>query len=153
LGFLHGPAGSVREVTAAQRELSLGQAPLAAELFARAQRAGVVADALRQQRAEMTERQRLAAELLAPLETHGQPAALHVWLTLPEPWTGAEAALALARAGVLAAPAERFLVGRGAAPRALRVSLSAPATRTHLRSALERVAATLAANTAAGALV
>ena len=153
LGFLHGPAVQVREVTAAQRELSLGQAPLAAELFARAQRAGVVADALRQQQTEMTERQRLAAELLAPLEAHGQPAALHVWLTLPEPWTSAEAALALARVGVLVAPAERFLVGRGAAPRALRVSLSAPPTRTHLRSALERIAATLAANTAAGALV
>jgi DNA-binding transcriptional MocR family regulator len=148
LGFLHGPATLVREVTAAQRELSLGQAPLAAELFARAQRAGVVADALRQQRAEMTERQRLAAELLKPLQAHGQPAALHLWLTLPEPWTSAEAALALARAGVLVAPAERFLVGRGAAPRALRVSLSAPPTRTHLRSALERIGATLAADTA-----
>lgn len=153
LGFLHGPAPLAREIVGAQRELSLGHAPLGAELFARAQRAGIVAEAMRQQRAEMAERQRLAARLLAPLDSRGQPAALHVWLSLPEPWTSAEAALALARAGVLVAPAERFLAGRGGAPRAVRVSLSAPPTRTHLRSALERIAATLGASTAGGGLV
>jgi DNA-binding transcriptional MocR family regulator len=52
--------------------------------------------------------------------------------------------LALARSGVLVAPADRFFIGRGSAPQAIRISLSAPATRTHLRSALERVAAVLA---------
>jgi DNA-binding transcriptional MocR family regulator len=143
LGFVHGPAALIREVTAAQGELSLGQAPLAAELFAQAHRAGVVAEALRQQRLEMAERQALARELLAGLELRAQETALHVWLLLPEPWTSAEAALALARTGVLVAPAERFLIGRGAAPRAVRISLSAPPTRTHLRGALERVAAVL----------
>lgn len=148
LGFLHGPASLVREITAAQRELSLGHTPLAAELFARAHRAGVVAEALRQQRLEMTERQRLAAELLAGLELGRQPTALHVWLTLPEPWTSVEAALTLARSGVLVAPAERFFLGRGAIPRAVRVSLSAPPTRTHLRLALQRIAAAMSASTA-----
>jgi DNA-binding transcriptional MocR family regulator len=153
LGFLHGPTALVREVKAAQRELSLGHAPLAAELFARAQAAGVVAQALGQQRLEMTERQELAARALAPLQLQAQPTALHVWVCLPEPWTSAEAALALARNGVLVAPAERFLVGRGGAPRAVRVSLSAPPTRPHLRSALARIAATLAADATAGGVV
>lgn len=144
LGFLHGPERLVREVAAAQREISLGYAPLAAELFARAHRAGVVAEALRQQRLELEGRQALAREMLAGLTLAAQPTALHVWLTLPEPWTSAEAALALARTGVLVTPAERFFIGRGTAPRALRLSLSAAPTRPHLRSALERVAATLA---------
>jgi DNA-binding transcriptional MocR family regulator len=144
LGFLHGPERLVREVTATQRELSLGHAPLAAELFARARRAGVVAEALRQQRLEMTERQAMAQAILADFRFVAAPTALHTWLALPEPWTSAEAALALARAGVLVAPAERFFIGRGTAPRALRVSLSAAPTRPHLRSALERIAATLA---------
>jgi DNA-binding transcriptional MocR family regulator len=155
LGFLHGPAGLVREVTAVQGELSLGHAPFAAELFVQAHRAGVVAEALRQQRLEMAGRQALARELLAGLELRAQATALHVWLLLPEPWTSAEAALALARAGVLVAPAERFLIGRGAAPRAVRISLSAPPTRTHLRMALERVASVLLAGGASerGSLV
>lgn len=144
LGFVLGPGTLVREVTAAQRELSLGNAPLAAELFARAYRTGVVAEALRQQRLEMRDRQLLAHELLYGLEMAAQPTALHVWLSLPVRWSSAEAALALARTGVLATPSERFFVGRGAAPRALRISLSAPPTRTHLRSALERIARVLA---------
>lgn len=149
LGFLHGPAELVREVIATQRALSLGQAPLAAELFARAQREGLIAEALRQQRQELAARQEMAAGFLAGMEHAAQATALHVWLTLPGRWTSAEAALALAREGVLVAPAEHFFIGRGAAPRAVRLSISAPPTRTHLRMALERIASGL--SPAAGA--
>ena len=134
----------MREVTAAQRELSLGHAPMAAELFARASRAGVVAEALRQQRLEMTERQHLARVLLAGLDLRRSRPRCTSGCSLQARWTSAEAALALARAGVLVTPAERFFIGRGAAPRALRISLSAPPTRTHLRDALVRIASVLA---------
>ena len=144
LGFACGPVELVRSVTAAQRDLSLGHAPLAGELFARALKAGAVAEALRQQRLEMRERQQLAAALLSGLDLHAQATALHVWLRLPPRWSSGEASLALARAGVLVAPADRFFIGRGAGPQAIRISLSAPATRPHLRSALERVASVLA---------
>lgn len=147
LGFLHGPVTIVREVIAVQRALSLGLTPLAAELFLHCQRAGVVVAALREQQAELVVRQRLTAEILSGLEIATQPTALHVWLGLPPPWTSAEAALALARDGVLVAPAERFFIGRGAAPRAVRLSISTPPTRAHLRTALERVARRLTAGT------
>jgi DNA-binding transcriptional MocR family regulator len=152
LGFLHGPDTIVREVIAAQRALSLGLAPLAAELFMHCQRAGVVATALREQQAELAARQVLAAEILSGVEVAAQPTALHVWLSLPRPWTSAEAALTLARDGVLVAPAERFFIGRGAAPRAVRLSISAPASRMHLRSALERVARRLTPGAGCGEL-
>jgi DNA-binding transcriptional MocR family regulator len=144
LGFACGPADLIRAVTAAQCDLSLGHAPLGGELFTRALAAGAVAEALRQQRLEMAERQELAAMLLAGLDVRAQATALHVWLHLPQRWTSGEASLALARNGVLVAPADRFFIGRGGAPRAIRISLSAPATRAHLRSALERVASALA---------
>ena len=143
LGFACGPAAMVRAVTASQRDLSLGYSPLGGELFTRALAAGVVHEALRQQRLELAERQALAEELLAGLDLRTQPTALHVWVQLPARWTNGEASLALARSGVLVAPADRFFIGRGAAPQAIRVSLSAPATRTHLRSALERIALAL----------
>lgn len=153
LGFATGPADLVRAVTAAQRELCLGLPPFSGELFARALRAGVVAEALRQQRLEMAERQELAAGILAGLELHSQPTALHVWLRLPQRWTAAEAALALAKIGVLVTPAERFFIGRGAVPQAIRISLSSPATRAHLRDALGRIASVLTTGTHAGDLV
>jgi DNA-binding transcriptional MocR family regulator len=143
----------VRRVTTAQRELCLGLPPFSGELFARALRAGVVAESLRQQRLEMAERQVLAAHILAGLEVHSQPTALHVWLRLPQHWTAAEAALALAKSGVLVTPAERFFIGRGAVPQAIRISLSSPATRAHLRDALGRIARVLTAGTQAGDLV
>ena len=133
----------VRAVTASQRDLSLGHSSLGGELFTRALAAGVVHEALRQQRLELAERQALAAELLAGLDLRTQPTALHVWVQLPPRWTNGEASLALARHGVLVAPADRFFIGRGAAPQAIRVSLSAPATRSHLRSALDRIALAL----------
>jgi DNA-binding transcriptional MocR family regulator len=152
-GFLAGPGELVRRVTTAQRELCLGLPPFSGELFARALRAGVVAESLRQQRLEMAERQVLAAHMLAGLEVHSQPTALHVWLRLPQHWTAAEAALALAKSGVLVTPAERFFIGRGAVPQAIRISLSSPATRAHLRDALDRIARVLTAGTQAGDLV
>jgi DNA-binding transcriptional MocR family regulator len=144
LGFVLGPIELVRAVTAVQRDLSLGHSPLSGELFARALQAGTVAEALRQQRLEMVERQSLASALLAGLDVRYQPTALHIWLRLPPRWTSAEASLALARTGVLVTPAERFFIGRGAGPQAIRISLSSPATRSHLRSALERIAIVLA---------
>jgi DNA-binding transcriptional MocR family regulator len=144
LGFAYGPAELVQAVTAAQRDLSLGHAPLAGELFSRALGAGAVHEALRQQRLEMAERQGLAASLLGGLDLRTQATAPHVWLRLPSRWTSGEASLALARAGVLVAPADRFYIGRGTGPQALRISLSAPATRSHLHNALERIAAVLA---------
>ena len=144
LGIVHGPNSLVRPLVAAQRELSLGLAPFSGELFARAHKTGLLAQALTQQRAEMRERQQMAAGLLDGLELQTQPAALHVWLHLPARWSGAEAALALARTGVLVTPADRFFIGRGSAPQALRVSLAAAPTRSHLRGALERIAGVLA---------
>lgn len=150
VGFIHGPDRLLREVLATQRELSLGYTPLAAELFVRAHKTGLVAEAQIQQQREMARRQHLAQELLSGLDVRSQPTALHVWLRLPEPWSSGEAALALARTGVLVTPAERFFIGRGAAPRAVRISLSAPPTHTHLRSALERIARVLAPGTGSG---
>ncbi len=144
LGFAAGPLASMRAVAAAQRELCLGLPPFSGEIFTRGLRAGVVAEALRQQRLEMSARQELASSLLAGLDLRRQPTALHVWVRLQPRWTGAEAALALARAGVLVTPAERFFIGRGAVPAAIRISLSAPATRAHLRDALVRIARVLA---------
>lgn len=150
VGFIHGPDRLLREVLTTQRELSLGYTPLAAELFARAHKAGLVAEAQSQQQREMARRQRLAQELLSGLDVRSQPTALHVWLRLPEPWSSGEAALALARTGVLVTPAERFFIGRGVAPRAVRISLSSPPTHSHLRSALERIARVLAPGTGSG---
>ena len=88
-----GPRRLVREVAAAQRELSLGLPPLAASCSPARLRAGVVAEALRQQRLEMSERQQLARDAA------GRPRAAH----------------AADRAACLAAPAGALEQRRGGA--------------------------------------
>ena len=128
----------------------MGLAPFSGELFARAHTAGLVTLA-RASSASRCGAPRDGARLLDGLELQTQPSALHVWLHLPTRWSSAEAALALARTGVLVTPADRFFIGRGNAPQALRVSLAAAPTRSHLRGALERIAGVLAPDAWSGA--
>ena len=73
LGFAVGPLASMRAVAAAQRELCLGLPPFSGEIFTRGLRAGVVAEALRQQRLEMSARQELAS--IAPRRSRSAPPA------------------------------------------------------------------------------
>jgi DNA-binding transcriptional MocR family regulator len=62
---------------------------------------------------------------------------------LPEPWRS-EAFVARARTrGVAVTPSEAFVVGRAAAPHAVRVGLGGVASRSALERGLERLAATL----------
>ena len=129
LGIVHGPNSLVRPLVAAQRELSLGLAPFSGELFARAHKAGLLTLARASSASRCASAKQMAARLLDGLELQTQPFALHMWLHLPTRWSSAEAALALARTGVLVTPAELFFIGRGAAPRALRISLAGPPTQ------------------------
>jgi DNA-binding transcriptional MocR family regulator len=123
-----------------QGQLVLANSPLNAELFVRCLETGAVAAAITAQSLEARARQRLAREILPAGACAGAPQGLHVWLDLPDPWTSGEFALALARAGVLVSPAERFHVGRGHLPRAVRISISAPATLERLEAALLLIA-------------
>ncbi len=47
--------------------------------------------------------------------------------------------LQLAAENIRIAPAEQFHIGRGAAPRAIRISIGPPATSDQLRRALETI--------------
>lgn len=153
LGLLVAPPPLAESLTGLHHLLSLGQSPLIADLFCRALAEGVVAEAVAQQRAEMRWRQELAATLLVGGELAQVPTGLHAWLRLPEGWSSSSFALTLAQQGVLVAPAETFLVGRGAIPRAVRLSLSAPRTRDELRKALEKIASALRQPESAGGYV
>ncbi|MDF1585752.1 aminotransferase-like domain-containing protein [Marinimicrococcus flavescens] len=143
IAVAHAPPPLLDAVLAAQADLALGHSPLSAELLCRALAGGLAEEAAVAQQAEARARQELAGRLLGGMQLKRQPTSLHLWLEAPEPWSSAELALALARSGVIVSPGERFQVGRGAPPRAVRLSISAPHSRQLLTLALERVAATL----------
>jgi DNA-binding transcriptional MocR family regulator len=98
---------------------------------------------LQERRAEASARQGLAREKLAGFEFRAHAFGYHVWLALPEPWRS-EAFVARARSrGVAVTPSEAFVVGRAAAPHAVRLGLGAVASRQALARGLERLAGVL----------
>jgi DNA-binding transcriptional MocR family regulator len=100
--------------------------PIMAELGARLIGSGAAHRLATAQREEATRRQTLARRLLAGAEIAAPPHAVHVWLTLPEPWRREEFTAAARRRGVGLAPADAFAIGRLAVPHAVRICVTAP---------------------------
>lgn len=152
VGFVAGPTELVGRVAAAVRTSVWMAPPLMAEIAARWISDGTAARLMAWQREEGRARQALAAQYLGRWRPECQPCGFHLWLPLPEPWTvGGYVAAARAR-GVAVTPSEVFVVGRGAAPPAIRVCLGGPAMREELERGLATLAELLDAH-APGALL
>jgi DNA-binding transcriptional MocR family regulator len=144
LGILASPAALHQRIADAQHDLFLACPPLMAELFSRWLRNGTADRLARQQRVEATARQELARGVLGGHRYQAQPTSYHLWLPLPPPWRSAEFAAAVEERGVAIDPGTTFAVDPANAPHAVRVSLSAAASRERLARALAVLAATLA---------
>lgn len=96
-------------------------------------------------RREIDLRTDLARRLLRGLRCHTRPGAPHLWLELPPGQEPARVAATLLDQGVVVVAAEDFAVPPAAAPRAIRISLSAAQDLPALRQGLEIVSATLGA--------
>lgn len=103
------------------------------------------ADAVPEARlAQVLERRALADEILRGLDYAGHGTGFYVWLNLPEPWTGAEFEERARQARLNVFGAERFAVGNTRPPRAVRLSLTGPATPAELGQGLSLVREILA---------
>ena len=145
LGILASPAALQQRIADAQHDLFLACPPLMAELFSRWLRDGTADRLVRQQRVEAAARQQLAADLLRGQRYQAQPTSYHLWLALPPPWRSAEFAAAAQERGVAVDPGASFAVDPATAPHAVRVSLSAAASRERLARGLAMLTDTLAA--------
>ncbi|TDD81758.1 PLP-dependent aminotransferase family protein [Actinomadura rubrisoli] len=77
-------------------------------------------------RADAAARQRIAAERLAGAAVRSAPSSYFCWWDLPAPWRAETFVAAAGRRGIAVTPAAAFVVGTGAAPRAVRVGLASP---------------------------
>ena len=144
IGFLAAPRAHIDRIAHAVWSTTWMAAPLCAEIFARWIEDGTADETVARKRAEAAERVRLAREVLAGADVRMGEASYHAWLTVPEAFSSADSfAEEAARRGVLVTAASPFQAGRGEAPRAVRVSLSAPRSREVLAVGLERLAETL----------
>jgi DNA-binding transcriptional MocR family regulator len=150
VGYILAPSGEVARLAASVRATTWGAAPLTAEVATAWIKDGTADALLEARRAEAAARQALAAEWLAGAEYDAHPVGYHLWLHLPDPWRSESFAAQCARRGVTVTPAEAFVVGRGAAPHAVRLCLGSPRSRETLARGLRLVAETLAGSPDAG---
>ena len=151
IGYLVAPPGLVPRLESAIRALTYVAPALMAEIASRWIRDGSADGFARQQREEAAARQRIAREILGDDPAVVAPSAgQHLWLKLPEPWRREEFVAEALRRGVAVTGADAFMVGRAAAPHAVRISLCMPAHREDLRRGLRTLAETLASPVTAG---
>ncbi|MBK3734004.1 aminotransferase class I/II-fold pyridoxal phosphate-dependent enzyme [Azospirillum brasilense] len=132
-------ARQARRVAVAQRATTLIAAPLSAAI-ARLWIADGTAEAVRDAiRAEAMARRALAESLLPAERIVTKREAFHLWLTLPDGWTGGEFTAHLRSRGISAVAAEAFATTPDV-PAALRFCLGAPLDRDETRRALEILA-------------
>jgi DNA-binding transcriptional MocR family regulator len=143
VGYMLAPRGESARLAAGLRATTWGAAPLTAEIAGAWIQDGTADALLASRRAEAAARQAIAREILGGAAYDAHPVGYHLWLHLPEPWRSESFAAQAARRGVTVTPAEAFVVGRGAAPHAVRVCLGAPRTREALARGLRAVAETL----------
>jgi DNA-binding transcriptional MocR family regulator len=150
VGYILAPPGESARLAAGLRATTWGAAPLTAEIVTAWIRDGTADALLEARRAEAAARQALAREALPGAAYDAHPVGYHLWLQLPEPWRSESFAAQVARRGAAVTPAEAFVVGRGAAPHAVRVCLGAARSRDALRRGLQIVADTLSGTPDAG---
>jgi DNA-binding transcriptional MocR family regulator len=143
VGYVTAPRHLLDRVTQAIRAVSWMTSPLTAELARALIESGAAEDVARRHREEVAARQAVATEILGANAAGMPDGASCVWLRLPEPWRRESFAAELLRRGVKVVPADVFIVGRGQAPQAVRVSLTSP-SRADLRRGLEAIAELLA---------
>jgi DNA-binding transcriptional MocR family regulator len=124
---------------AALRAYNVMASPLTVALATRWIEDGTADSILRFIRAETAARQKLATELLPKASFQADPLSFNLWVPLPKPWTRSAFVghMRSQRIGIVASDAFTVLGDPG---EAVRVGLGGPASREHIRSALEFMA-------------
>lgn len=137
VGFFTGPEPFLARAQAALAASILFTSPLLAEMAATWIEDGTAARLIAQKRAEAALRNRSVKRIL-PRAT-GDPRSAHLWMPLPGRWMPDAFANEARRRRVRVASATSFAV-RKEVPRAIRISIGAPASIAELESALHILA-------------
>jgi DNA-binding transcriptional MocR family regulator len=143
VGYVQAPQAWCSKIAAVIRSDCWMTAPLMAEIAARWIEGGEMERLDSLQRAYVDAQQTIAREVLAGIAYRHAAASSHLWLPLPEPWRAAEFAAALRQEGVLVKTADSFVIGRNAAPHAVRICMTGARSVAALTRGLSIVRATL----------
>jgi DNA-binding transcriptional MocR family regulator len=137
VGFLTAPAALFARAQTALAATVLFASPLLGELAATWIEDGTATRIVAQKRAEVVRRNRFARQVLQRVS--GDARSPHLWVELPKRWTAEAFVEEARRRRVRVAGAASFAIGDDV-PRAIRVSVGAPATIAELEQALHVLA-------------
>lgn len=138
VGFVTAPDALLARIQPALAASILFASPVLAEIAATLIEDGTAARIATLKREEIALRNRLARNILGKVT--GDVHSSHLWLELPSRWTPDAFAEEARRRRVRVASATSFVVGDADAPRAVRISIGAPATAAELETALHTIA-------------
>lgn len=144
VAFVAAPAAHVERVAATVAATLWALPPLTVELAAMWIDDGTADATCARKRAESGARQALARELLPVSAVRTHPRSYFLWLELPPTWQVDRFVREARARGVVVTGSDPFTVEPAAAPAAVRVSLSAPATRDEVAAGLQVLAELLA---------
>lgn len=110
--------------------------PLCIEVVSRWIESGYVEDLVARRRNLISERNRLASEILGGIPHRSSEYSMHLWLYLPDQWSAREFALAAEARGVRLSEASAFSVEPTQIPSAVRICLGAPTENDDVEEAL-----------------
>ncbi|MFZ5965663.1 MAG: PLP-dependent aminotransferase family protein [Bacillota bacterium] len=111
--------------------------PITAELVSRLIITGKAESIVEEKRKEAHKRNDLAIKVLSQYNVAYRSCGFFQWLFLPNSWQGREFEFCAREAGVQVFCAEKFAVGSGQVPSAVRISLSGPDTIDELEKGLD----------------
>lgn len=145
IGTMRVPHALRERLATLQRAQSWMVPPLMAEAVCRWIDSGAAERLLAWQLDEIAARHQLAKDRLAAFGPSGRPHGFHLWLELPAGQRAAALIEQLERQHVRVTSAEPFCVGSEPAPQAIRLCVSAAASRDALTRALDTLASLLEA--------
>ena len=137
VGFIHSPARSREQIVAGVRGSTWMAAPLMVEIASRWILDGTAERMLCERHRIDDARRGMARDVFQGLDFHMPDGALHMWLTLPDPWHASQFVEAAKEQGVILSAAHAFSIGRNRAPFAVRVCLGPPSTEERLMEGLQ----------------
>jgi len=140
VGFIAAPSHAQQKLADSLQTSNLGQPPLMAEIFTRWLEDGTVEKTIARRKHELAWSQQTACEVLKDFKVRSHPSSYHIWLELPDAWTGPKFTTEAQMRGVAVTPAEIFAVDQKSSINAVRLSLGGAPDRAHLKAGLEILA-------------
>jgi DNA-binding transcriptional MocR family regulator len=139
IGYMKIMKPNIPELQSAKRALSIAGSSVSAEIATQWINSGISERLLKWQKDEIQSRHQIATQVLKGLDYKYNPCGLFLWLNLPQPWRASDFATEAKDRNVMVLEAERFAVGRGASPHAVRISLTSSPHEKILHQGLKTI--------------